>query len=292
MRFERNESALLVQIGMPVFNGEATIERAIDSIRNQTYPNFHLTISDNASTDNTERICRQLAKEDERISYFRNELNRGPTENFSSLLDEVDSPVFMWASDDDFWEDTFIEQGVSAISSGYDYFSANWWVGNLDTNTGASLEFHLLGNLLPLNPERRLLEFLNLHHASHKCNLVYSVFATEFLKSMYSMQDIADDGTLSACIVYYGNGAVVDEVLFRKHHVSGASMKFSIRDWNHLLERLRYAKNEKIFNKAKQKSLRKLTDLFPANSESITKIYNNYHLLPPQDFKILDTLSK
>jgi glycosyltransferase involved in cell wall biosynthesis len=47
----------LVTIGLPVYNGENYISQAIDSILAQTYENFELIISDNASTDKTESIC-------------------------------------------------------------------------------------------------------------------------------------------------------------------------------------------------------------------------------------------
>ncbi len=47
-----------VSIGFAVFNGEKTIERAIKSILSQTFKDFELIISDNASSDDTEKICK------------------------------------------------------------------------------------------------------------------------------------------------------------------------------------------------------------------------------------------
>jgi glycosyltransferase involved in cell wall biosynthesis len=54
---EMRSSKPLVTIGLPVYNGENYISQAIDSILAQTYENFELIISDNASTDKTESIC-------------------------------------------------------------------------------------------------------------------------------------------------------------------------------------------------------------------------------------------
>lgn len=61
----------LVSIGLPTFNRSKSLERALDSLLAQTYVNFELIISDNASTDSTESICREYARKDKRIKYFR-----------------------------------------------------------------------------------------------------------------------------------------------------------------------------------------------------------------------------
>ena len=64
-------STPLVTIGIPVFNGEQTISKLINSIQNQTFKNFLLIISDNASTDSTQKICQDFANNDSRIKYVR-----------------------------------------------------------------------------------------------------------------------------------------------------------------------------------------------------------------------------
>ena len=54
-----------VGIGMPVYNAEGTVRKAIDSILGQSHADFVLYISDNCSTDGTEGICRSYAAGDE-----------------------------------------------------------------------------------------------------------------------------------------------------------------------------------------------------------------------------------
>ncbi|MDP7268439.1 MAG: glycosyltransferase, partial [Pirellulales bacterium] len=71
-----------VSIGMPVFNGEAFLSQAIQSLLEQTYVDFELIISDNTSTDGTESICRKYALQDSRIRYVRNSENVGLESNF------------------------------------------------------------------------------------------------------------------------------------------------------------------------------------------------------------------
>ena len=98
-----------VSIGMPVYNGEAFIREALDSLLAQTFTDFELIISDNASTDGTEAICREYAAKDERIRYLRQAENRGAPANFQCVLDEAVGEYFMWAAADDWWEKTFIQ---------------------------------------------------------------------------------------------------------------------------------------------------------------------------------------
>jgi glycosyltransferase involved in cell wall biosynthesis len=56
------EEAPLVSIGLPVYNGMPYVAKALDSLLAQTYGNFKLIISDNASTDGTGDLCRNSAR--------------------------------------------------------------------------------------------------------------------------------------------------------------------------------------------------------------------------------------
>jgi glycosyltransferase involved in cell wall biosynthesis len=98
-----------VSIGMPVFNGEPFIREALNSLLAQTYSEFELIISDNASTDGTEAICREYAAKDKRIRYVRQPTNRGALANFQFVLDEAVGEYFMWAATDDLWDVRWIE---------------------------------------------------------------------------------------------------------------------------------------------------------------------------------------
>ena len=60
-----------LSIGLPVFNGEDYLREALDALLGQTFEDFELIISDNASTDQTPNICESYRKQDSRIRYFR-----------------------------------------------------------------------------------------------------------------------------------------------------------------------------------------------------------------------------
>lgn len=90
-----------VSIGVPVYNGERFLKQALDSLLAQSYVDFELIISDNASTDGTEEICRLYASADPRVRYFRNTRNTGVGCNFNRVFELARGEYFKWASADD-----------------------------------------------------------------------------------------------------------------------------------------------------------------------------------------------
>ena len=83
-----------VSIGMPVFNGAKTIKKAINSILAQTFEDFELLISDNASDDETENICKRFANQDSRIRYVRQKMNLGVYGNFDYVMSQAKKKIF------------------------------------------------------------------------------------------------------------------------------------------------------------------------------------------------------
>ena len=106
-----------VSIGLAVYNGEATVGVAIESLLAQTFTDFELVISDNASTDATESICRRLTADDARVRYVRQPRNRGPVANFEFLLAEARAPLFMWAAADDRWAPEYLSENVHGLEA-------------------------------------------------------------------------------------------------------------------------------------------------------------------------------
>ena len=76
-----------VSIGLPVYNGERYLAAALDGILRQTFEDFEIVISDNASTDRTREICSEYCKKDGRIRYSRNDTNIGSARNFNRVFE-------------------------------------------------------------------------------------------------------------------------------------------------------------------------------------------------------------
>src|SRR5438105_14597753 len=104
-----------ISIGMPVRNGEKYVSQAIDSLLAQTFTDFELIICDNASTDRTERICREYAAKDGRIRYHRNERDIGPAQNYTRCFGLARGTYFRWHAHDDVCEPTYLARCLAVL---------------------------------------------------------------------------------------------------------------------------------------------------------------------------------
>jgi glycosyltransferase involved in cell wall biosynthesis len=102
-------------IGLPVRNGEAYLSDALESALGQTFSDFELIISDNASTDATQDICRTYADRDRRIRYTRVDRNIGAGPNFNRVFAFCRSPLFKWMPHDDILAPSFLQRCVAML---------------------------------------------------------------------------------------------------------------------------------------------------------------------------------
>lgn len=106
-----------VSIGVPVYNGAKYIGETIESILSQSYDNFELIISDNASTDGSSRICSSYAEKDKRIRYFQNKVNLGAAYNYNSVFKLSKGKYFKWAAHDDLISNNYIEKCIEIMEN-------------------------------------------------------------------------------------------------------------------------------------------------------------------------------
>jgi len=111
----------LVSVGLPVYNGENFIERAIESILGQRYDHIELIICDNASTDRTAQICEKYSAYDKRIRYFRQPKNLGAARNFNAAFEHARGEYFKWASHDDELAPDYLERCVGFLEAHPDH---------------------------------------------------------------------------------------------------------------------------------------------------------------------------
>ena len=102
-------------IGLPVYNGEKYVAESIESLLGQSFTDFELVISDNASTDSTGDICRQYEKQDSRVRYFRQPQNIGLAPNHNFVVERASGELFKWAAGDDLYARDLVERCVDAL---------------------------------------------------------------------------------------------------------------------------------------------------------------------------------
>ena len=110
-----------ITLGLLVYNGERYLGQTIDSLLSQTYGDFELLVSDNASTDGTEDICRSYATLDRRISYVRQRENIGAMGNFNHLASCATTDYFKWCAADDLISPSFLASCIEFLESHPDF---------------------------------------------------------------------------------------------------------------------------------------------------------------------------
>lgn len=194
-----------ISIGMPVYNGEKDIKRAIDSLLAQTFKDFELFISDNASTDLTQCICLEYAKKDKRVIYSRNSHNFGALKNFQAVLEKANAEYFFWASHDDYWHSKFIETAISEL----DIFNAAAGVmGVVHYLNAAGEELSTHSPPYQLASERAVERVTSYLKSGITDNLIYGVYRTNMLKSAPFIPCLYPEKVLIMhCII---NGIILD----------------------------------------------------------------------------------
>lgn len=86
---------------MPCYNSENYITTALESIKNQTYPNWELIAVNDGSTDNTLHILNKYAKEDNRIKIYCKQ-NGGYVSAVNVGLDKIKGDYFLFLGSDDY----------------------------------------------------------------------------------------------------------------------------------------------------------------------------------------------
>ena len=105
----------MITIGLPVYNGESYLEQTVQALLAQTYTDFELLISDNASTDATAAIAKDFEEQDPRIRLLQSSSNQGAIENYLITLRASRRPFFKWAAHDDLCRPRFLEACLDAL---------------------------------------------------------------------------------------------------------------------------------------------------------------------------------
>ena len=227
-----------VSIGIPVFNGEKYLRRRLDSIIDQTFTNYEIIISDNASTDMTSEICEEYLKKYPKIKYVRQKMNIGFPNNFNFLINEAKGEYYIAAAHDDLWEPTFLEKNVKVLDtqknivgsiSQVDFFGyekqpkINPYITALKRVVRKQDSEPLYNHVLSVSGdyERKARLYLRFNQGS----FVYGLFRTEKIRrKLIEPKTTSSDLVFILNILKDGELFVIDEILMKKF-VGGMSSK-------------------------------------------------------------------
>ena len=119
-------------IGLPVYNGERYLAESVEALLGQSFEDFELIISDNASTDSTADICESYARQDSRVRYVRQPRNIGCAPNHNLLVLQARGELFKWASDDDLYARDLLKSCVDALDAYPSIVLAHSWTAIID----------------------------------------------------------------------------------------------------------------------------------------------------------------
>lgn len=156
-----NDRIPQISIGVPVFQGERHLREVLMAMLNQSFLDIELIISDNASTDATEEICREFAASDPRVRYYRNSSNTGPNKNYWRVFELARAPYFKWNSDNDVCVPNMLESCLQSLEHNPDAVLAYMKTKLIDDSGTVLEEFEDRMDIQDVRPSVRFRKFID-----------------------------------------------------------------------------------------------------------------------------------
>ena len=211
----------LLSVGLFVYNGARFLEETLASILNQTFTDFELIISDNASTDRTGEISEAYARRDDRIRYYRSEKNMGAGWNVRHVYELATGKYFKQAAADDVLEPDFLLRCVEILESDPDCVVAYTRTKEVDEN-GTFIKNYVepmkIDSDDPVTQFRAILEGGGMHYQ------IFGVMRMSALRKIPPQGSyINADGVLLARMSLLGRFHEIPEYLFISRRHAGQS---------------------------------------------------------------------
>jgi len=239
--FEKNV-APIISVGIPIYNGEKFLkEGGIDDVLLQSIKDIEIIIGDNASSDNTSKICKEYAEKDNRIKYFRHEVNIGGLKNFQFLLKKAKGKFFMWKAIDDLIDPKFIEKclpilqdkNVACSVAQVEYFGPKTDFLKSNKNKSKIMKFKkkVIKRFSPLsnisaqgNFEENIRKFLKIRGHHH---VFYGIYRTHEIKKQFVVDIMQSyDFATILNVLKIGKFCVTNEVLMKRYDEGESAVGF------------------------------------------------------------------
>lgn len=209
-----------VSIGVPVYNGERYLARTLESLLAQTFSDFEVIITDNASTDATAEIGRAFAARDSRIRYHRAEQNQGVAANFLWAFELAKAPYFKWQAADDLCAPTFLAECVAILDAHPEVVLAfpRTQIIDEDDQPVRANDYDADADLP--QPHKRFSRLMNINHRVHGAHELYGVIRREALARIPVYDRVVRSDSIMLCrLALLGRFRRLDQLLFlnREH---------------------------------------------------------------------------
>lgn len=201
----------LVSVGVPVYNGEGTLRRALDSLLAQDLHDFEVIVCDNASTDATPEIAAAYAARDDRVQLHRNPTNLGLAGNFNRTVDLASGPFFAWATHDDWHDPGWLRLTVAAMEAHPGASICATGVSWVDQHEVEFDRWIPSVDLLDVGPAERMRRVVRSMGETHP---MYGLLDTDLLRRTHRMRSfVGSDRTLIAELALLGPIVQIPDVL-------------------------------------------------------------------------------
>ncbi len=229
----------IVSIGLPVYNSEDFLKYALDSLLSQTFRDFELIISDNASTDNTPKICQEYVLRDKRIRYIRQNNNMGALWNFNFVLKESNKEYFIWVSSDDKLHPEFLQKNIDILEKNKNVVCS---IGDVIYSDVINYEFKSNNNTKKTFRQRYVKSTYGTYESKvrtylkfFQASMIYGLYRRDKLQKSITINKIflAFDLSIILNVLKYGDFHVIDENLLHRynkgsHSIIGTMRKYDI----------------------------------------------------------------
>lgn len=202
----------MVTVGVPVYNAEQYLAETLRSILAQTFTDFELVISDNASTDGTAAICNDFARADPRVRYLRQPQNIGAPRNYNALVALARGRYFKWSSSNDLIEPEFLAACVPILEARPDVVLVYPRTRYFDASTGSVRDY---ADNLDIQDDDPIERYKQCDRRLLDNNVINGLIRTEALRSSTLHWDYrTSDMELVVELTLYGKFVEVPQRLF------------------------------------------------------------------------------
>jgi|TARA_Y100001949_G_C15915692_1_gene298903 glycosyltransferase involved in cell wall biosynthesis len=228
----------IVSIGLPVYNGEDFLKYALDSLLSQTFRDFELIISDNASTDNTPKICQEYVLRDKRIRYIRQNNNMGALWNFNFVLKQSNKEYFIWVSSDDKLHPEFLEKNIDILEKNKNVVCS---IGDVIYSDVVNYEFKSNNETKKTFRQRYVKSTYGTYESKvrtylkfFQASMMYGLYRRDKLQKSITINKIflAFDLSIILNVLKYGDFHVIDENLLHRYNKGSHSIIGTLRKYD------------------------------------------------------------
>lgn len=234
-----------ITIGIPVYNEEDYIERAVRVASAQA---DCVVVSDNTSTDGTGNICATLLNTLKNVEYVRHLSNKGANANFGYLLDSADTPYFMWLGAHDWLSSEYVCSVLDVLETDPGAVLAFTASDHVNTQSGIRLrrnDYEVLRDALASH--RTEIRALAIARYLEDCTIYHGLWRTDVLRDCWTKEKFLGNdhlvllnAALSGRILmsptgtyFRGHSRIKDSKLDQLRRITGDSSAVHV-DWRPL----------------------------------------------------------